>query len=252
MQRWVVLGIVCLAASSARAGGYQPYWEGGAEEPAGPPAIRWHAGVRIGPYLPEIDEGSGQAQFAQLFKGARPMPMLDIDRIVWRGAGQIAVGFSAGYMQWFAHAHVMSDDPENPQLITTRDTNTFRLIPLALSAIYRATWLADTRGIPVIPYVRGGLAYDIWRLSSRTDHLCADHGMACARAGSSFGVQGAIGLAIRAERIDPASAVSARQSGILHAGLYAELSIAKVDGFGASDKLSVGDRTWSAGVDFEF
>ena len=42
------------------------------------------------------------------------------------------------------------------------------------------------------------------------------------------------------------------KSGIQHAGIYAELSLAKVDGFGSATKLSVGDNTWFAGVDFEF
>ena len=46
--------------------------------------------------------------------------------------------------------------------------------------------------------------------------------------------------------------MSMRQSGIEHAGIYAELSLAKVDGFGSDKKLSVGDRTWFAGVNFEF
>jgi hypothetical protein len=70
--------------------------------------------------------------------------------------------------------------------------------------------------------------------------------------GASLGLTGAIGLAIRAERIDASAALSMRQSGIQHAGIYGELSIAKVDGFGSDTKLSVGDRTWFAGVDFEF
>jgi len=46
--------------------------------------------------------------------------------------------------------------------------------------------------------------------------------------------------------------MSMQQSGIQHAGIYAELSLAKVDGFGSDSKLSVGDRTWFAGVNFEF
>ena len=56
----------------------------------------------------------------------------------------------------------------------------------------------------------------------------------------------------RAERIDASAAMSMRQSGIQHAGIYGELSLAKVDGFGSDKKLSVGDATWFAGVDFEF
>jgi hypothetical protein len=70
--------------------------------------------------------------------------------------------------------------------------------------------------------------------------------------GASLGVVGAIGLAIRAEKIDASTAISMQASGIQHAGVYAELSLAKVDGFGSDKKLSVGDRTWFAGVDFEF
>jgi hypothetical protein len=71
-------------------------------------------------------------------------------------------------------------------------------------------------------------------------------------AGASLGLVGAIGLAIRAERIDEAAARSMRESGIEHAGFYAEYNVGKVDGFGSDKKLSVGDATWFAGVDFEF
>ena len=70
--------------------------------------------------------------------------------------------------------------------------------------------------------------------------------------GASLGFTGSIGIAIRAERIDPSTAMSMQQSGIQHAGVYAELSMAKVDGFGSDTKLSVGDSTWFAGVNFEF
>jgi hypothetical protein len=70
--------------------------------------------------------------------------------------------------------------------------------------------------------------------------------------GASIGFQASIGLAIRAERIDASAARSMRQGGVEHAGFYAELSLAKVDGFGNDKKLSVGDKTWFAGVDFEF
>jgi hypothetical protein len=87
--------------------------------------------------------------------------------------------------------------------------------------------------------------------------VCNDGGKepACSQnkaLGGSLGVQGSIGLAVRAERVDASAAMSMRESGIEHAGIYAELSLAKVDGFGSDKKLSVGDRTWFAGVNFEF
>ena len=80
-----------------------------------------------------------------------------------------------------------------------------------------------------------------------------DPGCSSTKAlGGSLGVQGSIGLAVRAERIDPSTANSMRLSGIQHVGIYGELSLAKVDGFGSESKLSVGDRTWFAGINFEF
>jgi hypothetical protein len=81
------------------------------------------------------------------------------------------------------------------------------------------------------------------------DGTCAKYDKAY---GGSFGFQGSVGLAIRAERIDSDAATSMRSSGLMHAGFYAELQYAKVDGFGSDSKLSVGDNTWFAGVDFEF
>ena len=45
---------------------------------------------------------------------------------------------------------------------------------------------------------------------------------------------------------------SMRDSGLDHAGFYAEVSTSWVNGFGSDTKLSLGDTTWSAGVDFEF
>jgi len=140
------------------------------------------------------------------------------------------------------------------------DQNKFRLVPMALTATYRFTWLDDEYGIPVVPYVRGGLSYYLWWVSIANGSLasvCKDGGTdaMCSEnkaLGGSLGVQGSIGLAIRAENIDADTATSMRQSGIQHAGIYGELSIAKVDGFGSDKKLSVGDRTWFAGINFEF
>jgi len=104
-SRWFAL-----VPGRAHAGGYQPYWENSDLKPQDdevapndPSLVRWHAGIRVGPYLPGIDSklGLSPGPFAQMFKGARPMPMLDVDRILWTGFGQVGVGVSIGYMQWF-------------------------------------------------------------------------------------------------------------------------------------------------------
>jgi hypothetical protein len=262
------VAMIALCAGRADAGGYQPYWENSsinsdenqslADEPG---LVAWHVGVRLGPYVPEIDDQAGgmpPGPYEQMFGGYHMLTMLDVDRILWSGFGQVGVGLSLGYWQKTARTFTDGSEGMTPRPRAS-DVNKFRLIPMELTATYRFTQLDDDYGIPVVPYIRGGLAYYLWWISTPSGYAraCTDGGMkpTCNQTkalGASLGVRGAIGLSIRAERIDPSAAMSMRQSGLQHAGVFGELSIAKVDGFGSDTKLSVGDRTWFAGVDFEF
>jgi hypothetical protein len=268
VQIAAAVALFVLAANPAHAGsGYQPYWEDGDPTPetqvaSGPEVVAWHVGIRGGPYVPDIDSkfAGGTGPYAQMFGGYHVLTMLDVDRIVWSGFGQLGVGVSLGYWQKTARAFTNGSMPTDSPRGRGADTNAFRLIPTALTATYRLTLLDDNYGVPIVPYVRAGLAYDIWWITVANGDfakVCKGDGMEpdCAQNkafGASLGVTGSIGLAVRAERIDASTALSMRQSGIQHAGIYAELSLAKVDGFGSDKKLSVGDRTWFAGVDFEF
>ncbi len=273
-------GIV--APHTAHADDFTPYWDDDASEEGGDfeDDVTWHAGIRLGPYIPEIDLQAGQnaltgkgpyeAMFGDYYLDGKKherrvwqvLPMLDVDRIIWNGFGQIGVGGSIGYMQKSAYAYVdgtSEDEAERPRSGASR--NTFRLIPLAATVSYRFTYLDDRFGIPIVPYLRGGLSYYAWMIKAPNGDLsrvCAETAadMSCVSynkaRGGSLGYQGSIGLAVRAERIDSEAAMSMRNSGIQHAGFYAELQYAKVDGFGSDSRLSVGDNTWFAGVDFEF
>lgn len=258
----------------AHAHAQSPYWEENdftepeAELPPGDPErVTWHAGLRLGPYVPGIDAqldmpvGSYDGPYEQMFGGYSVMPMLDLDRILWRGFGQLGVGISVGYMGKKERAWVASSDPMDPDRPRAEgDENKFRMIPTSLNAVYRFTYLDDMYGIPVVPYARGGLAYYLWWITAPNGDIAksckgpntSDTCSTTSALGGSLGLVGAIGIAIRAERIDAEAARSMRESGIEHAGFYAEYSVGKVDGFGSDKKLSVGDATWFAGVDFEF
>lgn len=258
--------VVVLASGPAHAGGNQPYWEDAdqitdnkaSDEPG---QVNWRVGFRIGPYTPAIDDqigGPKPGPFEQMFgKQQHMLVMLDVDRVLWSGFGQLGVGLTLGYWQKTARAFAMDSSQTDSERARAADRNAFRLIPTALSAVYRFTWLDDEYGVPVVPYARAGLAYYLWWITVANGDfakICGNDGMNCGNKayGASLGVQGSLGLSIRAERIDASAAMSMRQSGIEHAGIYGELSVAKVDGFGSDKKLSVGDATWFAGVEFEF
>jgi hypothetical protein len=127
--------------------------------------------------------------------------------------------------------------------------------------VYRLTALDDQLRVPIVPYAKLGAAYYVWWVRAPSGDIAEAPTEECttpatcdgdSAAGASIGVVGTLGIAIRAERVDPESALSMQNAGIAHAGFYAELSYAKVDGFGSEKKLSVGDFTWLAGINFEF
>jgi len=291
-RKWLVRGAgglaLVLVPAGARADDFAPYWEDPGTETAGFLAdqdeVKWHAGIKVGPYTPDIDKQVGvnsttgmgpyQAMFGNYYtRNAQGelvgndahvyqiLPMLDVERIIWTGAGQVGIGGTLGYMQKTAYAYVENSDASQVRRErSTASENTFRLIPFALTATYRLTQLDDLYGIPIVPYLRGGLSYYVWWLKGPSGDIakvCKDGSMtdgceANKAYGGTLGVQASVGLAIRAERIDKDAARSMRQSGIQHAGFFAELMFAKVNGLGSDTKLSVGDNTWFGGVNFEF
>jgi hypothetical protein len=253
--------------SPTRAHAQSPYWEDQTtgetnDAPLADVAsdVKWHAGVRVGPYTPGIDSQSatrnsaGQGPYQAMFGGYQILPMLDVDRFLWTGFGEFGVGVSAGYMGKSAHAYTMDSDPNSPtRARSPGDETAFRLIPLTLTATYRLTYFDDDYGVPIIPYVRGGFGYYVWWATAPDGSFSTDPMDKNNKAlGATAGLVGAVGIAIRAERIDAQAAQSMHESGLEHAGFYGEINTGWITGFGKDTKLDVGGTTWFAGVDFEF
>jgi hypothetical protein len=244
-------GAVLVAVPASAQSSIAPYWE---EEEMidedAEPQPRWNVGIKVGPYTPGIDQQDSKGDpFDDMFYGLMWLPQLDVDFLVWRGSGQLGIGGSAGYAGKTGKAY-LDDDTRSPG-----DKTSFRMVPLAATATYRATQLDDLYGIPLVPYARGGLAYYIWWMTAPSGNIArfieAD-GSTNKAAGASLGLVGAVGLAIRAERLDRDAALSMREGGVQHAGFYVEGSLGWVDGFGSDKKLSLSEATWFGGVNFEF
>ncbi len=243
-----------LAPSLAAAQSVTPYWDDSlAVEADTDLRPRWHFGVRLGPFLPSIDDERLDSQpYQRMFGDGSWMPAIDLHRVFHTRAGQIGAGLSVGYFGKTADAWKPGSDTER----APGNETSLRIVPVELTAIYRASQLDDNWGIPLVPYARGGLGYSLWwvrRPDGELAKACPPDMTNCDRAiGGSLGLVGAAGLAIRAEGIDPDAARSMRDSGLDHAGFYAEVEVAWIDGFGSAKKLSLGDTTWFAGIDFEF
>ncbi|MBT8495921.1 MAG: hypothetical protein KJO07_22950 [Deltaproteobacteria bacterium] len=249
-----LLAVLAVLAVPALASA-QPYWDELDEEitEQGPSRPMWNVGIKLGPYTPSIDdEFSGEGPFERTF-GSKDglMTQVDVEWFFAYPAGQLGLALSLGFHSKSGGAFTRDEDGEL-QRIEDGENTSFRLYPTTLSAVYRLTLLDDQLGIPVVPYGRLGLAYYYWQITRPGGDLAETDSGGKGRGGS-LGWQGSIGVAVRAERIDEAAAASLRNEfGVDHAGFYAELNLAEVDGFGSGSKLSVGDFTWFAGVNFEF
>jgi hypothetical protein len=274
----VGVGALLLLALSATAHA-QPYWDELNEEVvADDPVSHWNFEVKVGLYLPDVDSefnlASGtKGPFEETFgSSANLMTVLVLDRYFAFPSGQLGVSGSLGFNKQYANAfeldaagNTIVGADGKPQR-SSGDRTKFRLFPTSIGAVYRFTRLDDDYNIPIIPYGRASLSYYLWYFSDPSGEVSeaptpscmtpGDPASMCSgdkARGGSLGYQGSLGIAVRAERLDPTAEVALRtQMGIEHAGFFAEIQLAKVDGFGSDKKLSVGDTTWFGGINFEF
>ncbi|MBK9070817.1 MAG: hypothetical protein IPL79_07445 [Myxococcales bacterium] len=258
----VALGVLILALAASPAfaqSNNEPYWasDEGSEDYDDPSIdpVTWRVGLKVGPYVPGIDAqlGDEPGPYESMFGTGGVMPVLDVERIIFRRAGHVAIAGNIGFFSTTANAWRQGSSPTDPDRPrASSDSNSFRLMPMSIGVSYRLTQLHEQWKIPLVPYARGGVAYYLWWIKAPNGDVARIEGADDKALGASLGVVGAVGISLRLDWIDKDAMQSMRESGTQHAGLYAEIQGGKVDGFGSEKKLSVGDTTWFAGVDFEF
>jgi hypothetical protein len=137
----------------------------------------------------------------------------------------------------------------------THDTTVFNIMPLTLTAFYRFDWLADRTPIPFVPYVRGGLAYDIWWVTNGRGNVSRWRGASTTTTtddqkgqGGKFGLTGTVGMSILLNVIEPDAARALFEStSIRGTYFFAEYQIDRVQGF-PSKGFDLSDSTWNMGL----
>jgi hypothetical protein len=235
--------VVALAAAAAAGPASATTDDASAPFVATAPRPGWNVELRFGPYRPNVDSefadrGQSARPYEQLFSSSRHLMMqLEIDRQVSRRGGTWAAGFAVGYYNVTAAA--LSADLQS----RAGDQTGLRLIPLSLSAVYRADSLRRRFGSPAVPYAKAGLDCTLWQISD-TSQADID--------GRTFGWHAAAGVTLDLSPLDPEAAASLKhESGVEQLALFAEVAYYRLDGFGSGSALRVGDTTWFAGLMLE-
>ncbi len=218
-----------------------------------PPRSEWNLELKLGPYLPDVDGENGLTgkPYETLFgDGGALLGQIELDRFFLWPLGQLGLAGSAGYFSDSGKAFQQGADGKPTTERATDDTR-FRMIPLSLALVYRFTALADHTFVPLIPYAKVGLRYDLW-WSTKDDGSVSRSDDESARGGT-LGTLATIGVSMRIDFLDPGAAHDLRtEYGVEHPGFFVEAARAEVSGLGVANRMHTGDTTWAAGVNFEF
>jgi hypothetical protein len=261
--------------------------------------------IKFAPYIPAIDSSPGLTgtPFSDTFgdpadpRGAAPsrflLTQLEFDWQLWNRFGSLGVGLSAGYFRKTARQFALFNDrqpcavggsigeprtytlpgmkaplkPEEVEQCFSGDENSLNVFPISLLAVYRFDVLDRRYRIPLIPYMKAGLAYYVWWMGTSSEiTTSADDRKA---AGGTFGFVLHPGLAVNLGFFDrEAGGVMDRELGLNRVSLFVEMHYAVINNFGSPAEktvevrpmvfeprpttLDLSDLTFNAGLAFEF
>jgi len=201
--------------------------------------------VKLGGYKPLIDEEAGLTNkpYQETF-GDNPMILFEVsgERELFQAMGTASVGLSAGYAEKVAPAQKDSGEAAS-------ESTMLRVYPLQVFGSYRFDYAAITWGIPVVPYVKLGLHYDIWSSTKGANlESTADGGLAL---GGKLGWGFTGGLSLLLDVFEPRLARDFdTDAGVNHSYLFAEYHYADVNNF-YSAGLNLSGRYFMFGIAFE-
>jgi hypothetical protein len=253
---------------------------------------RFSVEIKFTPYTPHIDHSkglNGATPFADLFnsrkynaagavtnQGEQPpyrlLSSVEFDyQILHRRWGTLGAGLTTGFYRRTTHSYIYDMNASGQlvacQLATCQrsgDTTGLNIMPLSALVEYRYDYAANHYRVPLVPYVRGGLAYYIWWINDGSGILSGaqfprptatmPHPSGQSTGyGGSFGIVLNPGIALQLDWLDRTAAITMdHELGINHIYIFAELSYAWVNGFNASNKLDLSDTMVNSGIGFEF
>lgn len=245
--RFFVLVSACTAAGPAAASDLlRPSGEAGRVHAAESPQ-HFALDFRFGPYLPDVDsEFSGaQRPYASTF-GDDDLFLFGVG-LDWEylrvPGGTLSVGVSLGFMQAVGPARTPSGLPSGEDTV-------LNILPVGFPVGFRFDWLAEEVGVPLVPYVKGGVAVYWWWVLNAGGVAGTDDDPAWGWTPGAFF---APGIMLRLDFFEPGAARSFDAGfGVNHSYLFFEGLLAWMDGFGSGEVMILSDMTWVAGLALEF
>lgn len=202
---------------------------------------------KLGGFKPRIDEESGlggKTPFEDTFQSNSMLLFeLEIERFLYKGIGTAGLGFSAGYAEKYGNA-VVTETGAN-----AAEKTALKVVPLRLNLFYKFDYAAFKWGIPLVPYVKGGLVYTPWWVN-KGDETEVANGNTASGGKWGYGLTG--GVAFLLDVLEPRFARDFDTDvGINHSYIFAEYSYSEVNNFGGAG-FNLGSRHWMFGLALDY
>ncbi|MFO0581685.1 MAG: fibronectin type III domain-containing protein [Anaeromyxobacter sp.] len=208
-----------------------------ADEPAAEAApARADVSLRLQWFRPDVDAefgGAASPYALSIGEGRGPMVRLELARAIDVGPLALELGGGAGFHRATGRGLYLDD---TGAWARSGDATALTLAPLSVFAGGRLTALRRL-GVPLEPYARVSVERWQWWTSGTAQRTVA---------GATHGYGLLVGLALRLDDVDPASARElAREAGIRGTAITVDLSRSVIDDFGSRRSWSLGDPGWS-------
>ena len=201
--------------------------------------------LRLGGFKPLIDREASLTghPYEEVFgAGAMLLAEIELERQLWQRFGSVAVGASVGYAEKYGAARDSAGNPAS-------ERTALKVAPLKLLGIYRFDYAALRWNIPLVPYVKAGLAYTPWWTTKGGQLEFVDGKRS---AGGQWGYVGTLGLSLQLDFFEPRLARDfASDMGVNHSYLFAEYVYQDVNDFGAAGP-DMSSRHWMFGLTLEY
>lgn len=212
--------------------------------------------LKLGGYYPSnIDReltAQGQPGAFEEFYGSDNLLYgeLVVERYILKRYGKFGFGGHVGIARRKGEVQVASGTTDEETTDVPGETN-FRVVPLRASLFYKYDYSAIHHNVPLVPFVRAGLDYHLWRVADGEGEVStSDDGV--TSKGARTGWHASFGLQLLLDFVDPATAAAFDLSwGVNNSYLFAEYMVSRVNSFGSAG-LDLSDEQWLFGLAFEF
>jgi hypothetical protein len=206
--------------------------------------------LRFGPYRPDIDSefGGVRTPYQDFFgSGSKLLSQIEFDYEFFHRFGSLGVGVGAGYFSVTGTSPVADGTGA-----LSGDQSTLKVAPFSLSLVYRFDYFLEARRFPLVPFGKLGLDWAYWQITDGGGNIATD-GKGGEGRGGTLGWHAAAGIALVLDWFDPEAARDFDADlGVNHTALVFQYTYADISGLGMSDRLHVGDTTWSLGLLLQF